>query len=134
MRITKLFKILSVSIIAVSIVGCSTPTTYYWENYEPAVYQHFTKEISTQEQIAVLQKDLAQAKAQNKAVSPGLHAHLGMLYMKTGQESSALAHFSQEKLLFPESAHYIDFLISHKKPAASNAESGSKPVNKKSVK
>lgn len=134
MRITKQLKILSTGFLAAAIAGCSTPTMYYWANYEPAVYQHFTKDSSPQEQIALLQKDLAQAKTQKKGVPPGLHAHLGMLYMQTGQESDALAHFAQEKSLYPESARYIDFLINHKKPAIPKAESGSTTSNTKSVK
>ncbi|MGW8629734.1 DUF4810 domain-containing protein [Streptomyces albidoflavus] len=136
MGITKLCRISSACVLAASIVGCAAPTSYYWGHYEPVVYQHYNQEISPDEQIATLEKDLATAQTKNKAVPPGAHAHIGMLYMQKGQQSAALTHFAKEKSLFPESSHYIDFLINYKKPKNLRAESDSsiKPTATKLVK
>ena len=46
-------------------------------------------------------------------VPPGAHAHLGMLYFESGNPDQGMAHFLQEKALFPESTAYIDFLINN---------------------
>lgn len=86
-------------------------TTYYWGNYEPAIYHQFTEESSPEEQIDALEKDLAAAQKSNQAIPPGLHAQLGMLYIQTGKESTGYEHFHLEKTLFPESAHYLDFVL-----------------------
>ena len=49
---------------------------------------------------------------QGKAIAPGIHAHLAMLYFESGNGSEGIQHFELEKQLYPESTHYIDFLIS----------------------
>ncbi len=45
---------------------------------------------------------------------PGLHAQLGLLYAKTGDTNKAFSQFAIKKQLFPESAPYMDFLMSKK--------------------
>lgn len=50
-------------------------------------------------------------------VPPGLHAHLGMLYGNTGHTDLAMAEFNTEKAAFPESAPFMDFLMSKDKGA-----------------
>ena len=42
---------------------------------------------------------------------PGLHAHLGMLYFNTGREIEAREQFAMEKSLFPESGHFVDYVL-----------------------
>ena len=52
-------------------------------------------------------------KAQSKglALAPGFHAHLGMLYFESGNNSSGVEQFEIEKSLFPESSKYLDYLL-----------------------
>ncbi len=42
---------------------------------------------------------------------PGFRAHLGMLHLKMGQGTDAVAQFQDEKLAFPESSPFMDFLL-----------------------
>jgi len=94
------------------LAGCAAPkTAYYWGNYEGTVYQYFEKSSSPDEQAATLEKDIAKANEKNQRIPPGMHAQLGMLYMQTGKESAAISQFQLEKNLFPESAHYLDFIL-----------------------
>jgi hypothetical protein len=101
---------------AILLTGCQTApkTTYQWEGYQPQVYQHF-KGGSPDQQIAVLEKDLQLINAKGNTPPPGYHAHLGYLYSMTGKLDMAMAQFEDEKKIFPESAVYMDFLLSKTK-------------------
>lgn len=94
-------------------VGCkTTEPKYYYGEYPKAVYSYFNADdVTISQQITTLETVIIQAEEKNKPVSPGVHAHLGMLYFETGNTSQGLSSFEQEKALFPESASYIDFLI-----------------------
>ncbi|SFG37356.1 hypothetical protein SAMN05518865_111128 [Duganella sp. CF458] len=104
--------------VAVALVGCQhrQPTIYQWESYQPQVYQYFKGE-SPEAQIAVLEKDLQKINAQGMIPPPGYHAHLGLLYSVTGKPEQMAAEFEAEKMLFPESAAYMDFLLKNTKKA-----------------
>ncbi|MCV2216950.1 DUF4810 domain-containing protein [Thauera sp. Sel9] len=97
------------------LAGCTSSNTYhplyYWGEYQPALYGHFTKELGPQEQLAALEAGLEKARAKSLPVSPGYHAHLGILYAESEQPDQMLQHFEAEKTLYPESAAYMDFLM-----------------------
>lgn len=100
------------------ISGCATqPALYRWGDYDSQVYAHLKNTGSPEQQIAVLEKAL-QTGNQTQNPGPGLHAHLGLLYGKLGQEDLMRKHWEIEKTLYPESAAYLDFLMNRnaKKP------------------
>ncbi|NIE76575.1 DUF4810 domain-containing protein [Pantoea sp. Tr-811] len=95
------------------LAGCSGPKTLYqWESYQPQVYGYL-KGDSKEEQATALERDLEKIKAKNGAVPPGYHAQLGLLYSSLGKDDQMIQQFRTEKALFPESAAYMDFLISN---------------------
>lgn len=105
-----------VAVIAVmmTLVGCATKpnTIYSWNNYQDEVYNYYHQDtVSVDEQTIALEKSIEMARAENKPVPPGLHAHLGMLYAELGQTDKASHEFETEKQLFPESAVFMDFLL-----------------------
>jgi len=105
--------------VAVLLGGCATGprNLYNWDKYQPTLYQYYQKDTtSPEEQIAALQESIEKSRASNLPVPPGLHAHLGLLCMHTGKGAEALQHFEQEKILFPESAAFMDFLLKNKEP------------------
>ncbi|MHA7846443.1 DUF4810 domain-containing protein [Serratia sp. D1N4] len=111
-------KIGGVLLAATLLGGCATPEKplYNWDGYQKTVYQYYQQDASSpEEQIASLKEILEKSRAKGQAVPPGLHAHLGMLYVKTGRTELAMAEFSTEKSLFPESAPFMDFLMSKDK-------------------
>jgi hypothetical protein len=112
-------KIIITLALALGIVGCkTTEPLYYYGEYNTAVYSYFKGEDTTlEEQITVLQLAVELAEANGKNIAPGVHAHLGMLYFETGNPGLGEQHFEQEKVLFPESTHYIDFLLTSAKGA-----------------
>ncbi|MEC5386323.1 DUF4810 domain-containing protein [Uliginosibacterium sp. H3] len=94
--------------------GCATrtPTIYYWGDYQPQLYAYLKNEGSSHaEQILALQRIIEEAKAANKSVPPGFHAHLGLLQITEGKPELARQALETEKTLFPESAVFMDFLL-----------------------
>ena len=95
------------------LAGCSGPKTLYqWESYQPQVY-NYLKGDAKEEQVIALERDLEKIKAKNGAVPPGYHAQLGLLYSSLGKDDQMIQQLRTEKALFPESAAYMDFLMSN---------------------
>lgn len=98
-----------------SLGGCmSEPQTlYYWGDYQGQVYDYLQHpdagEVTSQ--VQVLEKDYQKALASNKALPPGYHAHLGMLYYAQGQVDKAVEQFQLEKTAFPESTVLMDRML-----------------------
>lgn len=101
--------------IAIPLIftGCKTVTSqYHHGDFHHAVYHYFKgDDLTIAEQITVLNTVISDASDLNKPVAPGVHAHLAMLYFETGSKELGRDHFEQEKVLFPESTTYIDFLL-----------------------
>ncbi|WP_293750642.1 DUF4810 domain-containing protein [uncultured Paraglaciecola sp.] len=108
---TKVILIMFCSMVFIS--GCkTTEPMYYYGDYSKAVYSYFkADETSVSQQIIILEEIIVQASGKGKPVAPGVHAHLGMLYFESGNQEQGINHSEQEKVLFPESVAYIDFLI-----------------------
>lgn len=101
----------------VGSVGCvsAPPSLYGWGSYQSQVYEYLKSDGSSpQEQVATLEKDLQEMSAKGKPAPPGFHAHLGLLYATVGKVDDSIEEFQIEKTLFPESAQYVDFLLSNK--------------------
>jgi hypothetical protein len=98
------------------LAGCSSPQTLYqWEGYEPQVYEYFKGEEPKEAQVEALERDLQKIRSTGKAVPPGYHAHLGLLYLSMGKDDQMVQQFNTEKTLFPESGTYMDFLLKNAK-------------------
>ncbi len=97
--------------------GCATPTLYSWGHYEELVYTSYAApgKVSPEMQVEKLEQDYQEARATNKRMHPGFHAHLGYLYFQLGKVDQALQEFATEKAEFPESAVLMDRLISNLK-------------------
>ncbi len=109
-------------LVAGLFAGCQTNRPlYYWGNYEPQAYHSYVApgKVSAAEQIEKLKEDLAKGSAAKFPAHPGLHAHLGYLYIQVGKPDLALREFELEKQLFPESATFIDGLVARAKAPAS---------------
>lgn len=113
-------KKLALLLTAVVMTGCASTepksTLYSWNDYQPTIYQYYQQDkVSPEEQIASLNEAIEKAKAKNKPVPPGLHAQLGLLYSNTGRGNEARQQFETEKAQFPESASFMDLLLSKNK-------------------
>lgn len=105
-------------VLAAIATGCAptTPPLYQWDSYQPSLYRHYQADTANlAEQVQLLEASVEKAQAAGVSVPPGLHAHLGMLYFNTGREQEARAQFAAEKALFPESTHFMDYILNAQK-------------------
>ncbi|GEK09743.1 DUF4810 domain-containing protein [Pseudoalteromonas sp. McH1-7] len=100
-------------VLLLVLSGCqSTTPQYYYGSYERNVYAFFRGDMAAlNEQIAELESDIARAEANQLSPAPGMYAHLGYLHLLQGDQTKGFSYFEQEKQLFPESQHYINFLM-----------------------
>jgi hypothetical protein len=99
---------------AAGLIGCAAPPKplYLWENFTRQQYQALQGKASPpDEQIRELQAHVDKARASDAALPPGLRAHLGMLYLASGNPGEARQLWSAEKIAFPESAPYMNQLL-----------------------
>lgn len=108
------------------LVGCASDRSlYYWDKgqYRETLYQHMNESISPDEEIQYLNKIIVKAKESKKGIPPGVYAQLGMVYSKQGNLSQAREAFNQEKLLFPESTYFIDYILNRQQSGTSSSSS-----------
>lgn len=99
---------------ALLLAGCQTTRPlYYWGNYEKVLYLTYAKpdKATLELQREKLQEDVQQAEGRGLLTPPGLHAQLGYVYYQMGDVREAVTEFGLEKLLFPESAVFMDRMI-----------------------
>lgn len=114
----KYFKLCLLLAGAMLLTACAQAprTLYNWDQYQQTVYQNMQgDEAGVEAQITALEKNQQEASAKGQALPPGFHAHLGMLYAQLGKDEQTRQQFETEKRLFPESAPFINFLLSNKK-------------------
>ena len=100
--------------LSVLLAGCaSSPSIYYWGHYEDLVYTAYAEPGKADPifQIEQLEADYEVARSRNLRVPPGFHAHLGVQYFQTGKPDLARREFLAEKSQFPESAVFMDRLL-----------------------
>lgn len=102
---------------ALLMMGCATPTLYSWGHYEELIYVSYAApgKVSAEMQVERLEQDYQKARAENKRMPPGFHAHLGYLYVQLGKLDQARQEFETEKAEFPESAVLMDRLLANLK-------------------
>jgi hypothetical protein len=99
---------------AAILAGCAgKPLLYEWGSYEDQIYAMYsdTGKVPIEKQLQDLEHDYQRARAANRSVPPGYHAHVGYLYFQLGKDDQAVQSFETEKALFPESTVYMDRLI-----------------------
>ncbi|MFY1868949.1 DUF4810 domain-containing protein [Achromobacter xylosoxidans] len=124
-------RVLMLFAVGALLGGCAQPNTMYtWKSYQPAVYAYLQDEgMDAAAQVEMLRKDIETARARNGVLPPGFRAHLGMLHLKMGQGTDAVAQFQDEKLAFPESSPFMDFLLSN----ADGQQAGAAPATSESA-
>lgn len=115
MRFKTLANFALASAAALLLSGCadnSPRQLYYWDGaYTGSVYEYLTEEGDAGTQIAALEESLQKAYQRAAKVPPGLHAHLGLLYLSQGNGAKFKAYVEKEAELYPESRDYAMFLL-----------------------
>jgi len=107
-------KLVAAIAIGSVLVGCApTPKRlYHWEAFQDQLYEYFKADRSSpEEQLRILGAQVEKARARGAALPPGFRAHLAMLYLRLGRDGEAKQELEAEKVNFPESAQYMDFLL-----------------------
>jgi hypothetical protein len=110
----RLSKLVAATVIGSVLVGCAEAPKrlYHWEAFQEQVYEYFKADTSSpEEQLRILGAQVEKARARGAALPPGFRAHLAMLYLRLGRDGEAKQELEAEKLNFPESAPYMDFLL-----------------------
>jgi hypothetical protein len=103
-------KIIFVSCV-LFLTGCAQKGPMYnWGSYEAQTYSYFKGE-PPEAQVVLLEKQLIEAKDKGQVLPPGFHAHLALLYEKTGRLNEMRQMFETEKRLYPESSTYINNIL-----------------------
>jgi len=93
------------------------PTLYSWDSYQPAAYAYLQGDEDPAAEVQAMEKNIETARAHDKALPPGFHAHLGLLYLQQGQDARAMEQIQSERAAFPESTTFMDFLLRQNKDA-----------------
>ena len=124
MRFKTLANFALVSAAALLLSGCADDSPrqlYYWDGaYTSSVYEYLTEEGDAGAQIAALEESLQKAYQRAAKVPPGLHAHLGLLYLSQGNGAKFKAYVEKEAELYPESRDYTMFLLNQNSKTAAN--------------
>ncbi len=95
--------------------GCASApkTTYQWGSYQDSLYRMYveTEDFEPAAEAHRLGIEIEQARAMQRRVPPGVHAHLGYLCAAAGDPAGAATHFAAEKAAFPESAKFVDGMM-----------------------
>ena len=110
-------KITAVVLVLALLSGCANrpQPLYYWGDYENQQYGYLKGNNSPEEGIQALEQTKQEAKSKGKSLPPGMSAHLGLLYGLTGRTDLFEQHLQAERIQFPESSSYVDFLMKQSK-------------------
>ena len=111
MRITRKL-LLGATLAALLVPGCQL-SLYDWDEYEDSVYRMYLDPdaFDIEDEVRRLSDQIDETILANRAVPPGLRAHLGYLTYLSGDHAAAVAHFKTEKKHFPESSVFVDGLL-----------------------
>lgn len=105
---------LALASAAVMLTGCAQAPTqmYHWQDYQRNVYDYLKQDSANpEEQLQRMTVQADAARVAGKRLPPGFHAHVAMLQIQLGQYDEAKKQFEAEKVDFPESARYMEFLM-----------------------
>ena len=113
-------------VLACTMVGCATPSIYYWGNFEDGLHNRYITQDQAQADVYLFET-IRTAEQQNLRVPPGAYADYGFLLFKRGDREGAIAYFEKEKRLFPESSAFMTKLIERVKQKDAETKEKGKP-------
>ncbi|WP_233252246.1 DUF4810 domain-containing protein [Limnohabitans sp. 2KL-17] len=108
-------KTLALLVTVLTLTGCANkapPLLYGWSGYEKNLDTYFRADSeSLDTQAKRMEDDLQKMRAAGQALPPGYQAHLALLHGKQGDMARFQQHLQAEKVQFPESETFVDFLL-----------------------
>jgi len=109
-------KALSALVAAVIVLsGCAATVTeagYYWGGYADTLFA-YSKDPSDKnldKHVAELEEIIEKSQELDLKVPPGVHAELGYIDARRGNDSTAMGHYEAEMSLYPESRLFLERL------------------------
>jgi hypothetical protein len=93
-----------------AVAACAPTTRFEWGSYEPALYAYAQNPERRDVYKSALEQAIERGRARD-AVAPGLLAELGHLRLEEGDTAGAVKLFQEERTRFPESAQFMDRII-----------------------
>ncbi len=112
-----------VAVAASFFSGCVT-TKHDWGNYETELYTYYKSPTPEEQQELVneLAETFARTEKQGIVPPPGLYAEYGTFLFQEGDFPNAIVFYQKEKNAWPESAKFMDSLISTLQQRIDNQE------------
>ena len=106
------------------LTGCANRgAIYQWGGYDTLLYKSYKNPEKAVEFREGLELHVAQMEQSKQKVAPGLYAELGTLYLQAGDPAKAVAMYTKEREVWPESRGLMDTLINNLgKRAATSTE------------
>lgn len=97
----------------VGLTGCAKPGVglYNWGSYEQNLYAAYKDPTQTENLRIKLEEYVAANEKSGMKVAPGLYAELGTLYLQGGASDKAIAMYTKERDLWPESKGLMTAMI-----------------------
>ncbi len=115
--------------------GCASKDTLFYQDpeYAKSMYDYLRDEANLDEQIEYMTEYFEDAGESGKKVAPGAYGHMAALQLRLGNISEMRRYMELEKKTYPESAHYIDFLLNYqnssKKQSTDNSNNNNSAVS-----
>jgi len=100
------------------VAGCGTKTLYEWGDYQNSLYVMWVEpeDFDPADHLRILTEQVAEIESEERAVPPGVRAHIGMLQHQAGNVVEARRYLAAEKAAFPESTIFVDGLLNRMGP------------------
>ena len=95
--------------------GCAATVTeagYYWGDYSQTLY-NYTKDpnqTTLAAHVEELEDIISTSDEKGLKVPPGIHAELGYIKARQGNDALAMGHYEKEMSLYPESRLFLERL------------------------
>ncbi len=106
-------KILVLLLCGLFLTGCATRSIYQWGGYDAMLYQSYKSPEKALEFRQGLELHIAKMEQSKQKTAPGLYAELGTLYLQAGDTTKAVAMYTKERDVWPESRGLMDSLINN---------------------
>lgn len=119
----KIVGVLTITAV-LALSGCATVTEagYYWGNYSSTLYNYVKNpsDETVAAHVEELEEIINESAARDLRVPPGVHAELGYIRAKQGDEATSLAHYESEMTLYPESRLFLERVVASSRTKESN--------------
>jgi hypothetical protein len=107
-------KILLIALAGLFLTGCANRSgIYQWGGYDAMLYQSYKNPEKALEFRQGLELHISKMEASKQKIAPGLYAELGTLYLQAGDATKAVAMYTKEREVWPESRGLMDALINN---------------------